>query len=42
MTVKFIGTGECTWEVKARGRTFYLHGCENLHEGLARISRAHL
>ena len=41
ISVKFVGYGDCEWEVQARGKRFKFAGCENVHECLARLSRAH-
>lgn len=39
--VRFVGNGDCEWVVEARGKRFKFAGCENVHECLARLSRAY-
>jgi hypothetical protein len=41
ITVRYVGNGDCEWLIEARGRRFKAAGCENVHEVLARLSRAH-
>lgn len=41
ISVRFVGNGDCEWVVEARGKRFKFAGCENVHECLARLSRAY-
>jgi hypothetical protein len=40
ITVRFVGNGDCEWVIEARGKRYKAAGCENVHEVLARLSRA--
>lgn len=40
ISVRFVGNGDCEWVIEARGRRYKAAGCENVHEVLARLSRA--
>jgi len=42
VTIWFVGNGDCEWRLKTRGKVYKAHGCENVHEVLARLSKAHL
>jgi hypothetical protein len=40
VSIRFVGNGDCEWVIEARGRRYKAAGCENVHEVLARLSRA--
>lgn len=40
ISVRFVGNGDCEWVIEARGKRYKAAGCENVHEVLARLSRA--
>lgn len=40
VTVAYLGGPEAKWKLTSRGRVYYVHGAEQLHDALSRLSHA--